>query len=322
MLTRLQSLAQCIPSNRLFPSSRTQSPHPPQSPSTNLNRSDHWISENASDPNTRRRSFMAVDRVQCATLSSAATSSSSTNSTNRTSCLVFDCGVMTNVCSLGLAHDAQSQSPTRPESSSPSLDPSADAGAATSSPASPAPSSLNTNSSAMQQLNETQIHSSPGDQMNSDSVAAQSTLPPSPTEQPAMSPNQSCPSLNGGRPEDEQRPKATEADPKPDDTVSDQEPVNRPSSRDSRTSTTAASPSSQNHNEAPASNHTPQPESDRKEVSRLFASRLLVSISERSAIRGRQSQTNDQFRPLGKRGAPLSLGSFEFESKRFLLRKQ
>ena len=221
---------------------------------------------------------MAVDRVKCATLSSSTTSSSnSTNSTNRASCLRLDCGVMTNVCSPSLAHDAQSQSPTRPESS-PSLNTSVDAGAAIASPLSPASTSLNTNSSAilMQQLNKTNdIHTSPVDQtmdMDSDSVADQPNLPLSPAEQPAMSLNQSP--INGSRQEDEQQqqqqPKTADADsPKPD-AVADQEPVNRPSSRDSRTSTPAVSPASPTHNEASASsNHSPQPdrESDRKEVS-------------------------------------------------------
>lgn len=265
-------------SNRLSFRHLQQNSHPLQSSSTNLNSFDH------SDKRKRHRNsptpadlFMAVDRVKCATLSSATSSSSnSTNSsTNRTSCLRLDCGVMTNVCSPSLAHDAQSQSPTRPESSSPSLDTSADAGAAITSPRSPAPISLNTNSSAMQQqLNKTNdIHSSSADQMDIDGVAGQSNLPTSPIEQqPAMSPNHSP--INGSRPEDEQRPKTADADPKPD-AVADQEPVSRPSSRDSRTSTNAAaSPSSLNHNEA--SNHSPQPDrdSDRKEVSVcLFFSR-------------------------------------------------
>lgn len=219
---------------------------------------------------------MAVDSVKCATLSSETSSSSSPNSTNRADCSVFDRGVMTNVCSPGLAHGAQSQSPTRPESASPSPDSGAEADsshAVTSSPTSAAQSTI-TNSSAMQQLNETDINSSPSARLASDSAAAK---PTSSTDQSAMSPNQSP--VNGDRPDDEHRSEPAEPQAKADESsLSDEEPVNRPSSRDSRTSHTAASPPSQNHNEA--SDHSPPADKetdDRKEVSQTVFKENVLS---------------------------------------------
>lgn len=206
---------------------------------------------------------MAVDSVKCATLSSE-TTSSSTNIPNRATCSVFACGVMTNVCSPGLAHGAQSQSPTRPES--PSSD--AEAGSSPAAISSPIPAATITNSSAMQQLNETDINSSPSARLASDSAAAKPTSSPSSTDQSAMSPNRSP--VNGDRqPDDEHRPEPAEPDTKADDANGD-EPVNRPSSRDSRTSHTAASPAvSPNHNEASEQSPPADKENDdRKEVSR------------------------------------------------------
>ena len=99
---------------------------------------------------------MAVDSVKCAL--NSASNNTKNKTTNVTNCLVLDCGVMTNVCSPGLAHSAQSQSPTRPQSLSPSLNTSAELNNNNSTTTSSSSTLLN--SSAMQQFIENNLSSS------------------------------------------------------------------------------------------------------------------------------------------------------------------
>lgn len=189
---------------------------------------------------------MAVDSVKCA-LTSAKSSSTANNR------LVFDCSVMTNVCSPGLAHSAQTKSPTRPQSASPALntnnlDTSAEPNSNT---ASSVLNSTNTNSSAMQQLIETNLSPSTNP-INDDRTAS-----------PVQSPKQHS--------SDKQQSNFIEADNSQDEQMdveqsTEQQIKQEEHEENASRPITAQSPNHNIHHNVSNSNHSPQSikETDRK----------------------------------------------------------